>query len=36
MSNLSKFELNVLRYLDDMVKDTLLKGRTMEELETHM
>ena len=36
MSNLSKFELNVLRYLDDMVKDTSLKGRTMEELETHM
>ena len=36
MSNLSKFELNVLRYLDDMVKDTSLKGRTREELETHM
>jgi hypothetical protein len=36
MGKLSKFELNVLRYLDDMVKDTSLKGRTMKELETHM
>ena len=36
MGKLSKFELSVLRYLDDMVKDTSLKGRTMKELETHM
>jgi len=36
MGKLSKFELSVLRYLDDMVKHPSLKDRTMKELETHM
>ena len=36
MGKLSKFELSVLRYLDDMVKHPALKDRTMKELETHM
>ena len=36
MDKLSRFELKVLRYLDDMVKHTTFKEKTMKELTTHM
>ena len=36
MDKLSRFELKVLRYLDDMVKHTTLKDKVMKELVTHM
>lgn len=36
MDKLSRFELKVLRYLDDMVKHTTFKDNAMKELETYM
>jgi hypothetical protein len=36
MDKLSRFELKVLRYLDDMVKYTTSKDKAMKELEIHM